>query len=145
PGGPGSGAGRRSHLTDHRGGEEQSAPQAGPGSRTRDHRTSRPPGTMVGSPRPPGSATGSSISISGSGTGPRGDTIMVLATPPYANPLNSSSDPKAWWQNHRPIFVQTAPLGPVEKSQRQFNTYEFGASPRPGGASVPVKARLRSA
>ena len=38
--------------------------------------------------------------------------------PPYANPLNSSSDPSAWWRDHRPLVLQTSALGPISPRQR---------------------------
>jgi hypothetical protein len=39
--------------------------------------------------------------------------------PPYAEPLASSPDPRRWWQRHRPLLMQTAPLGPIEVNQRR--------------------------
>jgi hypothetical protein len=37
---------------------------------------------------------------------------------PYAQPLAESADPRAWWGNHRPLLLQTAPLGPTEANNR---------------------------
>jgi hypothetical protein len=48
--------------------------------------------------------------------------IGRIVTPPYATPLNKATDPKAWWASHRPIFAQTAALGPGDPRQR-FGTY----------------------
>jgi hypothetical protein len=42
----------------------------------------------------------------------------VLTVPPYASPLNSTPDPAAWWQAHRPLLLQTAALGPIDPRQR---------------------------
>jgi hypothetical protein len=41
-----------------------------------------------------------------------------LAVPPYATPLNSAADPRAWWEQHRPLVMQTAALGPIDTNQR---------------------------
>lgn len=38
--------------------------------------------------------------------------------PPYLQELNRSADPAAWWQQHRPLVMQTAGLGPLENLQR---------------------------
>lgn len=43
-------------------------------------------------------------------------------TPPYADPLNAATDPRGWWQRHRPIHAQTSSLGPIENRQR-FGTF----------------------
>lgn len=42
----------------------------------------------------------------------------VLPIPPYPKPLNQSDNPAAWWQDHRPLFIQGAPLGPMDNKQR---------------------------
>ena len=42
----------------------------------------------------------------------------TLTVPGYADPLNSSNNPAAWWQTHRPVLVQTAALGPIDPRQR---------------------------
>jgi hypothetical protein len=36
-----------------------------------------------------------------------------LQVPPYANPLSSAPDPRAWWAAHRPLVLQTGALGPL--------------------------------
>ena len=38
----------------------------------------------------------------------------IIEVPPYPTPLNKASDKIGWWTEHRPLFIQTAPLGPVE-------------------------------
>ncbi|MCB9700906.1 MAG: metallophosphoesterase [Myxococcales bacterium] len=43
---------------------------------------------------------------------------LVLDVPPYADPLEASAKPKAWWQRHRPLMVQTASIGPLDAYQR---------------------------
>ncbi|HYP41073.1 MAG TPA: metallophosphoesterase [Chloroflexia bacterium] len=41
-----------------------------------------------------------------------------LSVPPYATPLNSAADARAWWEERRPLVMQTAPLGPIDTNQR---------------------------
>ncbi|HYO50055.1 MAG TPA: metallophosphoesterase [Chloroflexia bacterium] len=41
-----------------------------------------------------------------------------LAVPPYATPLNSAADPRAWWEERRPLVMQTAAMGPIDTNQR---------------------------
>lgn len=45
--------------------------------------------------------------------------VPLLTIPPYSNPLNKSKDPVKWWQQHRPLFIQGAPLGPSDNNTRQ--------------------------
>ena len=52
------------------------------------------------------------------GAGQPGIPFTALRTPPYADPLNSSDDPAAWWNAHRPLIMQTAALGPIDPVQR---------------------------
>jgi len=58
-----------------------------------------------------------------------------FAVPTYPNPLNGIADPqkrKEWWNDHRPLIVQTAAVGPLENSQRStkpeptFNGFRVG-------------------
>jgi hypothetical protein len=42
-----------------------------------------------------------------------------LKVPPYAMPLNSTSAHKAWWAQRRPLIMQTASLGPIDRNQRK--------------------------
>jgi len=49
-------------------------------------------------------------------------TFGRVTTPPYANPLNSSTDPKQWWIDHRPVLAETSALGPGDPRQR-FGTF----------------------
>ena len=42
-----------------------------------------------------------------------------LEVPPYSDPLNSSEDPRAWWDSHRPLVMQTASLGSMDRNQRE--------------------------
>jgi len=39
--------------------------------------------------------------------------------PPFKEPLNQSKDPKKWWDKYKPLFIQNAPLGPLDKHQRE--------------------------
>ncbi len=49
-----------------------------------------------------------------------GNTRM-LDVPPYANPLNSAGDKQAWWNAHKPLLVQGAPLGPTDHNNRALD------------------------
>lgn len=42
-----------------------------------------------------------------------------LSIRPYADPLSNSTNPGAWWKKHRPLFLQTSALGPIESNQRE--------------------------
>lgn len=44
---------------------------------------------------------------------------ILLNVPTYKNPLNNSTNAVAWWNEHRPIIVQTAALGPTESNTRK--------------------------
>jgi hypothetical protein len=41
-----------------------------------------------------------------------------MDVPPYAAPLNAATDARNWWLNHRPLVMQTASLGPIDRRQR---------------------------
>jgi Calcineurin-like phosphoesterase len=41
-----------------------------------------------------------------------------ITLPPYEDPLLDAEDPKDWWARHRPVFAQTAALGPIDQRQR---------------------------
>lgn len=41
-----------------------------------------------------------------------------LEVPPYATPLRTADDPRSWWEEHRPVIMQTAALGPIDTNQR---------------------------
>ncbi len=45
----------------------------------------------------------------------------VTYVPPYADPLNSSTDPRGWWERHRPLQLQTGALGLWENDQVSFS------------------------
>jgi hypothetical protein len=47
----------------------------------------------------------------------------VVQVPPYPNPLNSASDKRGWWDNHRPLVLQTGALGPIEDPQVSFSGF----------------------
>jgi 3',5'-cyclic AMP phosphodiesterase CpdA len=42
-----------------------------------------------------------------------------LEVPPYGDTLNASSDAHAWWDAHRPLVMQTASLGSMDRNQRE--------------------------
>ena len=48
-----------------------------------------------------------------------------LQVPPYPTPLSHAADPRAWWATHRPLVLQTAPLGPQENSQVSFSGFRL--------------------
>jgi len=39
-----------------------------------------------------------------------------LKVPPYSDPLSATSNPTKWWEKHRPLFIQGAPLGPLDNN-----------------------------
>lgn len=47
-----------------------------------------------------------------------GNDIKLLAIPPYADPLNESSEKEEWWNKHKPLLIQGSPLGPTEHNNR---------------------------
>ncbi|MEJ7601261.1 MAG: tachylectin-related carbohydrate-binding protein [Kofleriaceae bacterium] len=47
----------------------------------------------------------------------------AINVPPYATPLASSNDPKAWWASHRPLVLQTGALGPTDTAQVSFSGF----------------------
>lgn len=42
-------------------------------------------------------------------------TKYVVQVPGYATPLNAAPDPRAWWDEHRPLVLQTGALGPFKR------------------------------
>jgi hypothetical protein len=42
-----------------------------------------------------------------------------VEVPPYPETLNSATNLEEWWQKHRPLVLQTAPLGMTESNQRE--------------------------
>jgi hypothetical protein len=63
-------------------------------------------------------------------------TITVsrtLAVPPYDDPLSDATAHLAWWRKHRPLILQTACLGPIDKPQRP----RIDADAQPPRASRP--------
>lgn len=45
----------------------------------------------------------------------------VTFVPPYADPLATSIDPRAWWDRHKPLQLQTGALGLWENNQVSFS------------------------
>ncbi|HQK60832.1 MAG TPA: metallophosphoesterase [Dermatophilaceae bacterium] len=45
----------------------------------------------------------------------------VTFVPPYADPLATSADPRAWWDRHKPLQLQTGALGLWENNQVSFS------------------------
>jgi len=48
-----------------------------------------------------------------------------LQVPPYPTPLSQAVDPRAWWATHRPLVLQTGPLGPQDNSQVSFSGFRL--------------------
>lgn len=46
------------------------------------------------------------------------EPYQVLEVPPYADPLETTSNPSTWWHKHRPLLLQTASTGPMDRIQR---------------------------
>ena len=42
-----------------------------------------------------------------------------LTVPPNERSLDRAASKRRWWQEMRPLFVQTAPTGPIDKNQRK--------------------------
>lgn len=42
-----------------------------------------------------------------------------LTVPSNRRTLDRARSKRDWWQSHRPLFLQTAPLGPIDKNQRK--------------------------
>jgi hypothetical protein len=55
---------------------------------------------------------------------------LTLDVPPYAAPLNDAIDKRQWWKDHRPVFLQTGALGPIE-SRSNTRRETAPAPPRP--------------
>jgi hypothetical protein len=47
----------------------------------------------------------------------------TIAVPPYASPLATAPDARAWWAAHRPLLLQTGALGPMENNQVSFSGF----------------------
>ena len=49
-------------------------------------------------------------------TQPGGQSFIQLNfdVPPYPTPLNKTGDKIGWWDKHKPLFIQTVALGPIE-------------------------------
>src|SRR4029077_3745260 len=55
---------------------------------------------------------------------PKGARLpFQVDVPPYADPLSSAPNPRAWWDEHRPLVLQTGALGPVESRQVSFSGF----------------------
>lgn len=44
---------------------------------------------------------------------------LLLKIPNYSHPLNESKNPVQWWEQHRPLFIRGAPLGPSDNNTRR--------------------------
>ncbi len=48
-----------------------------------------------------------------------GEGHARLVVPPYEEPLISTGNPRGWWDQHRPLIIQTASLGSMDRDQRE--------------------------
>lgn len=46
------------------------------------------------------------------------DTYRIMHIPLYANPLNAAANKTSWWNDHKPLLIQGAPLGPTDHNNR---------------------------
>ena len=54
----------------------------------------------------------------GAGPVPIDELHGRLEVPPYSTPLNESQDPAGWWDKRRPVIMQSASLGSMDRNQR---------------------------
>lgn len=54
-----------------------------------------------------------------------GSPSRMITVPPYADPLDSTADPRQWWSRHRPLLLQTAALGPIENRHLTFSGFRL--------------------
>jgi hypothetical protein len=53
-----------------------------------------------------------------------GDSIKyTVDVPPYPKPLATTRDARGWWEEHRPLVLQTEALGPVKDADRSFEGF----------------------
>lgn len=52
------------------------------------------------------------------------DTYRIMYIPQYANPLNAAVDKAAWWNAHKPLLIQGAPLGPTDHNNREKEKWQ---------------------
>ena len=79
---------------------------------------------LTGEHRPAGDTTRLEIYITeGAALGvlpqPLQEGYARLEVPPYSDPLNAANDAHQWWDRHRPLVMQTASLGSMDRSQRE--------------------------
>jgi LGFP repeat-containing protein/calcineurin-like phosphoesterase family protein len=67
----------------------------------------------------------------------------TISLPPYPTPLETASDPKQWWLDHRPIIAQTAALGPIDPRQRFDPRWEI-VTTFPGSPIAPITLTVES-
>ena len=48
-----------------------------------------------------------------------------VQVPPYPTPLATAADPRAWWDEHRLLVLQTGALGPMENFQVSFSGFRL--------------------
>ena len=46
------------------------------------------------------------------------DDYRIMHIPLYPNPLNAATNKLSWWNDHKPLLIQGAPLGPTDHNNR---------------------------
>ena len=50
---------------------------------------------------------------------------QVVFVPPYADPLDQATDPRAWWDKHKPLRLQTGAVGLWENQEVSFSGFRL--------------------
>ena len=50
---------------------------------------------------------------------------LVVKVPPYPKPLATTQDVRGWWAEHRPLVLQTEPLGALKDDQVGFSGFRL--------------------
>lgn len=50
---------------------------------------------------------------------------QVVFVPPYADPLDQATDPRAWWDKHKPLQLQTGAVGLWENQEVSFSGFRL--------------------
>ena len=59
----------------------------------------------------------------------------ALKVPPYTKPLSSAPDKRGWWEQYRPLVLETGPLGPVDQNLRVDREEGSDINPTKPGSS----------
>lgn len=53
------------------------------------------------------------------------DDQSVVIIPPYSKPLRTAPDARAWWEEHRPLVLQTEALGPFQDGNANLGGFRL--------------------